>query len=358
MRYHPDAMATAAALPSTMRVVACSDTGATHLEERALPAPSAGELLLELICCGLCGTDLFKLANANVAAGTVLGHEVVGRVVGIGDGVNGFGLGQRVVAPHHVACGTCALCARGADTQCATFKHNLLEPGGFSEYVLVRERAVRLATWRVPTTVTDAAAAFMEPAACVLRGVRKADPAADGCSLVLGGGSMGLLHLLLLRALLPGHRVVVCDPMPGRRELAVALGAFAACPPQPAEVAGAVRATSEVGADAVFDTVGGAAPLELALSVLRPGGSAVLFAHAGRGEPAGFELNRFFKSEQRVIGTYSGGLAEQREVADLLSSGIFDPSPLVSHRMPLARFAEAVALARERQALKILLEPA
>lgn len=110
----------------------------------------------------------------------------------------------------------------------------------------------------------------------------------------------------------------------------------------------------------VFDTAGGAGPLADALALTREGGTAVLFAHAAPGETtgqAGFDLNSFFKSERKLVATYSSSLAEQREIHRLLVTRRLDPSPLVSHRLPLSRFAEAVDLARDRQALKVLLVP-
>ncbi|NIR61170.1 MAG: alcohol dehydrogenase catalytic domain-containing protein, partial [Gammaproteobacteria bacterium] len=91
------------------------------------------------------GTDLFKLDTGAAAPGTVLGHELVGEVAALGDGVSGFRDGDRVAVPHHVACGNCALCRRGATTMCETFKENLLTPGGFAEHVTVQARATACA---------------------------------------------------------------------------------------------------------------------------------------------------------------------------------------------------------------------
>jgi L-iditol 2-dehydrogenase len=117
-----------------------------------------------------------------------------------------------------------------------------------------------------------------------------------------------------------------------------------------------VVASGGRGADLVFDTVGGAAVLSDALALGRPGSATVLFAHAAsQGEAAGFDLNAFFKSERQLLATYSSGAAEQREIFDLLASGRLDPRPLVSHRLPLARAAEAVELATSHRALKVLL---
>lgn len=167
---------------------------------------------------------------------------------------------------------------------------------------------------------------------------------------------MGLLHLLVLKAVRPGLRVAVSDPLEERLELARELGAEAAVPPGYAR--DAVDALSGgFGADVAFDTAGGPEALAAALGLVRPGGTVVLFAHAGEGERAGFDLNSFFKSEGKLIATYSSSLAEQREVHRLMVTRRLDPSPLVTHRLPLSRFEEAVELAGELRALKILLTP-
>lgn len=350
----------------TTTVAACAEGGRTCLESRPLPEPGAGELRLALRCAGLCGTDLFKLRHATAPAGTVLGHEIVGTVEEVGPGVTGFAPGDRVVVPHHAACGACELCLRGSEPLCPEFRENLLHPGGFSERILVRERAVRRSVFGIPAHVPDEAAVFLEPAACVLRGVRRAGlqeiaeaarSAGSGTATVLGGGGMGLLHLLVLKAVHPGLRVAVAEPLPERRALALRLGADAAEAPGEAIHAAVAALTRGLGADAVFDTVGGSAALEDALDLSRPGGAVVLFAHGEPGARAGFELNPFFQSERRLVATYSSGLAEQREVHRLLVARRLDPSPLVTHRLPLSRFEEAVALARERRALKVLLVP-
>ncbi len=325
-----------------------TESGSLRPAAGRVRSPGQGEVLLRLRWCGLCGTDLYKLVTQSVPAGTVLGHELVGTVEVVGAGL-GFQVGERVVVPHHVACGSCRVCRAGSETQCKVFKENLLEPGGHSGLILVRERAARRAARRVPDGVSDEAVVFLEPAACVLRGIDRAGlPEGEGRVVVVGGGSMGLLHLLVLRAARPELSVEVVEPREDRRNLALELGAHAAKEPGQG---------LDTAADAVFDTVGGSAVLRESLERLRPGGTVVLFAHAGPGEAAGFELNRLFKAEQRVVATYSGSVREQDRVAELLFSGRLDPLPLVSHRLPFSRASEAVDLALRQQALKILLTP-
>jgi L-iditol 2-dehydrogenase len=344
-------------LPVRNKVVACLGGARTILEERPLTPPGDRELLLRLRAVGFCGTDLFKLENGTAHPGSVLGHELVGEVAAAGAGIRDFRPGDRVSVPHHVPCGTCLLCRRGAETMCEAFQENLLHPGAFAEHVLVKPRAVALAARKLPEHLGDDTAVFMEPAACVLRAVHQAELASDGLAVIQGGGSMGLLHLLVLRAVLPGARVLVVDPVPERRRLAERLGADAGIAPGDPARQGVSAVSDGLGADAVFDTVGGAALLASALTLTRPGGVVVLFAHAGAGERAGFELNALFKHERKVLGSYSGGLREQQAVFALMVDGRLDPSPLVSHRLTLDEFATGVALARERQALKIVFTP-
>ena len=160
---------------SSHTVVTCKGGGSTYLECRPVPEPSAGEMLLRLRVVGFCGTDLFKLTTGTAAVGTVLGHEVVGEVIKLGDGVSKFHVGDRVAVPHHVPCGKCVLCQRGYETMCETFQENLMEPGGFADNILIRPRATELAARVVPKGVSDDAAVFMEPAACVLRGIRRSE---------------------------------------------------------------------------------------------------------------------------------------------------------------------------------------
>src|SRR4051794_13084518 len=109
-------------LLASMTVAACAGDGSVHLETRPRPAPGPGEMLLRLRAAGLCGTDLFKLRHGTAVAGSVLGHEVVGEVAVLGEGVIGFAPGDRVVVPHHVACGECDLCRRGSEPSCPAFR--------------------------------------------------------------------------------------------------------------------------------------------------------------------------------------------------------------------------------------------
>ena len=342
---------------SSHLVVACLGGDKTALERRPVPLPGVGEILLRLRVVGFCGTDLFKLDVGGAPAGTVLGHELVGEVIAVGNGVTKFRDGDRVVVPHHVPCGECLFCRRGNETMCDVFRENLLEPGGFADKILVRHRATELAARCLPDHLTDEAAVFMEPAACVLRGIHRANIDGNGAAVILGSGSMGLLHLLVLRAVFPGVAVTVVDPVPERLATAEKLGASQTIGPGAQALEAVLASTNGIGADAVFDTVGGSDTLEDGLNLTRRGGSVVLFAHAPEEAQAKCSLNLVFKFERRILGTYSAALKEQAEIFELISSGDLNPSPLVTHKLPLDDFELGVSLVRKHHALKILFTP-
>ena len=345
--------------PSSTRVASCEGEGRVVVGEQDVPIPGDGEILIRTRGCGLCGTDLFKLQFDSIERGMVLGHELVGDVVAIGTGVESVEIGERIVAPHHVSCGACHFCRSGNEPLCPTFFDNLLSPGGFSDYVLLGARLVREAIYRFDDSIPDASALFVEPAGCVVRSVRRAgDLSIVGSTVVvMGGGSMGLLHLLVLKALHPRVAVVIVDPIESRRALALELGASRVAEPGEDATGTVKQLTDGRGADVVFDTVGGSRLLGVSLDLLRGGGTAVLFAHGADGESANFELNLLFKGEKRIVAAYSSSLEDQRIAWKLISSGAMDPSPLVTHRIPLERFDEAVRLMRTHEAIKVMIVP-
>src|SRR6267143_980734 len=167
-----------------MRAAVFRGNGRIATEDWPRPSIGAGELLLRLRGCGLCGSDIAKIAAPDTKAPAVFGHELVGDVIEAGSGVRGIGVGDRVVAAHHVPCGECHYCRRGSESMCRAFKESNLDPGGFAEFVRVPGANVRAATFRVPEHLTDEEASFVEPLACCLRGL---DEAGAGVSALSAG---------------------------------------------------------------------------------------------------------------------------------------------------------------------------
>ena len=317
------------------------------------PAAGAGELLLRVRGCGLCGSDIAKIVAPETPGPVVLGHEVVGDVVETGPGVAGFGVGDRVVAAHHVPCGECHYCRRGSESMCRAFKASNLDPGGFAEYVRVPPANVRHATFRIPEHLTDEEASFVEPLACCVRAVDRARIESGDTVVVVGLGSIGCLFVQLLgRA---GAAVVGADPLSGRAALALALGARVAGDSD-AAARGARELSERRGADHVVITGGGADVLPWAAGLVREGGTLHFFA-GGPGESLPLPLGTLYHRELTVTSTYSSSPATLARAFWLLAAGKVEVARLITHRLPLERLSEGVDLMRRREALKVYVTP-
>ena len=335
-----------------MRAVLLHGGGRLTAADIPRPAAGVGELLLRLRGCGLCGSDIAKLADPAARVPAVLGHEVVGDVIETGAGVRGFAVGDRVVAAHHVPCGDCHYCRRGSESMCRGFKASNLDPGGFAEFIRVPAPNVRHATFRVPDHLTDEEASFVEPLACCLRAVERARVQPGDTVLVIGLGTIGCLFVQLCgRA---GAHVVGVDQDPARAELAGRFGATGALPD---EIGAHTRKVSDGrGADHVIITAGAAAVLPPAIDAVRDGGAIHYFA-GGPGEALPIALETLYHRELTVTATYSSSPATLARAFWLIAAGKVDVERLVSHRLPLERLAEGVDLIRRRQALKVYVTP-
>jgi L-iditol 2-dehydrogenase len=336
-----------------MRAAIYEGAGRIVAGEWPRPTVGAGELLLRVRGCGLCGSDIAKIVAPDTRAPLVLGHEVVGDVVEVGPGATGFAAGDRVVAAHHVPCGECHYCRRHSESMCRAFKASNLDPGGFAEYVRVPPANVRHATFRLPAHLTDEEASFVEPLACCARGVERAGVLPGDTAVVVGLGSIGCLFVQLLRR--AGATVVGCDPLAARAELATTLGAETSGPANVA--AAAARTLSEGrGADHVVITGGGADVLPWAASVVREGGTLQFFA-GGPGDSLPLPLSALYHRELTITSTYSSSPATLARAFWLLAAGKVEVDRLVTHRLPLEQLAEGVELMRHRAALKVYVTP-
>ncbi|MFN0156017.1 MAG: alcohol dehydrogenase catalytic domain-containing protein [Gaiella sp.] len=282
-----------------MRAIVLDSHGRPRMAE--VDEPDGEGSPLEVLACGLCGSDVEKLSAAH--AGVVLGHEVAART---GDG--------KLVAPiHHAPCGECALCTAGHESLCPDFGALTILPGGFAE------RVSATAGWvEIPDGVTPAVATMTEPLACVLRGVRLVP---RGSVLIVGHGFVGHLFAAVLRH--RGDEVYAVDTDP-RRHLS--------------EPVGPVDAAILCGA-------GGA---DLAFRWTRPGGTILVFANAGPIPAA-----PVYRGELTVVGVRSSSPETMREAASLLSV-LRLPEPAV---LPLERFREGLDLFRRHEVLKVVFTP-
>lgn len=296
--------------------------GSVSVEERPVPDAGPGEILLEVEAAGLCHSDIrvYK-GQKHARAGVIPGHETVGRVARLGEGVSGFVPGQRVALCPIIACGRCYFCQRGSRHRCLerlTLGYD--EDGGLRETMLVPAAIVSLGhVLPVPEGLPPEVATLTEPLACVLNSIEGCSVAPGGSLLIMGAGPMGLLHLLLARAL-GIATVIVSEVNEERLAYARHFGASIAVDPQRDELDRAVLdATNGLGADAVVLTTGAPSLVADALRLVRRQGTVNLFAGFPPGSVTELDPNAIHYSEASLRGSQNASTDQYRRALQLLT---------------------------------------
>lgn len=350
-----------------MRAVVYRGINDMRVETVPVPRIGAGELLIRVATCGICGTDLKKIHMGSHSAPRIFGHEMAGIVVAVGEGVTRYAMGDRVMTFHHVPCGECYYCRKQTPAQCPLYKKTGVtagfEPsgGGFAEYIRVMDFVVANGgVVPIPDGVPFEQAAFVEPLNTVLKGVKMLNLAADDTVLVIGQGPIGLMHAALARRI--GARVLTSDLFAERHAIAARFGLREPIDAGKENVIERVfAATDGRGADTVILAVGGTALIRTAMDAVRPGGKVMLFAQTQHGEVT-IDPAAVCVDEKTLLGSYSSSFPILGEVTGLVFGGYrngFDLTQLISHRFPIEEAVAAIDLASHPQAssMKIMIEP-
>lgn len=346
---------------TTMRAVRVHAPDDVRVDDVQRPRPAYGELVLDVEAVGICTTDQKLVARgAPGDAPRILGHEIVGSIAAVGDGVDGWELGARMVVAPNVGCGTCRWCLDGQPQICPDFEaFGIHRDGGMAEAVRIpREAVSRGHLLRVPEGLDTRVAALTEPAGCVLQGLLESGLQAGETVLVVGGGVMGRLHVALARSLGAGT-VIVSDPHEARLDHARRLGADVTVRARNEDLGAAVEeATRGRGVDVAAVTVGSVAALEEVTALLARGGRLNAFAGVPAEQGAWHVApNELHYRYQRLLGTTGCSLRVMQRVLHLLADGRIATDGLVSAGFPLERAAEAFEAAAATEHARVLLWP-
>lgn len=338
------------ASPGRMRAGVYRGKGQVVVEHVPVPEIGEGEVLFRVAACGICGTDIKKIQHGFIAPPQILGHELAGTVVRAGRGVTKFKPGDRVVSFHHIPCGNCFYCERKLYSQCAGYKKTGLTAGfdpnggGFAEYVRAMPWIVERGMIALPSDVSFEEATFVEPVNTCLKAVRKARVAAGETVLIMGQGPIGMLLTMIAKH--EGATVYTSDPMAGRRAASLRFGAQESFDPMKTNLLDEMRGrTDGRGADAVLLAVPNASLVPEALSLARPGGRVLLFAHNDPVLQLSFPAAAVGIEEKEILGSYSASVDDQAESAALVFGRKLPLREMISHRFPLDRIADALELA-------------
>ena len=340
--------------------------GVNDIRVETIPVPEVGpgEVLVRIHTCGICGTDLKKIHAGSHSAPRVFGHEMAGTIARVGEGVDRFQVGDRVMAYHHIPCGECYFCRKATFAQCEVYKRVGCTAGfapaggGFAEYIRVMDWIVAGGLVKIPDDVPFEQACFLEPVNTCYKAIQTLHLQADETVLVIGQGPIGVLLAALAQR--TGATVLTSDLYPERHAIAATFGLTRPLDAK-SDVAAAARAATEGrGADVALVAVGGNAVIGTAMEAIRPGGRVMLFAQTQHGE-APFDPAAVCMDEKTLMGSYSASVAINQEVEELVFQGYrdgFDLTRLISHRFALSDAAAAIELASHPQpdSMKIVMQ--
>lgn len=335
-------------LPTTMRASVLVRAGELTVETRPVPAPSADQVIVRVNAVGICGSDVHyfhegRIGDFVVAEPLVLGHEAGGVIVAVGADVDDSRLGERVSIEPQRPCRVCEFCRSGRYNLCPRIEFYATPPidGAFAEYVAIQEDFA----YAVPDSVSDDAAALMEPLSVAIAAVQKAGVRPGSRVLITGAGPIGIVTAQTARAF-GATEIVISDPMAERREVALRFGATEAVDP----AAGPLGS----GYDAFVDASGSPVAVKQGISALKSGGVAVLVG-MGADEIA-LPVSMIQNRELIVTGIFRYANTWPTAI-DLVASGAVDLDALVTGAFGLAEVREALDSASRPSTLKSIVHP-
>jgi L-iditol 2-dehydrogenase len=319
-----------------------------------IPEIGPGELLVQMQACGLCASDVMEW-YMRPRAPLYPGHEPVGVIAAVGEGVTQFKPGQRVFVHHHVPCMVCHFCQRGAFSQCPTFRATRLYPGGLAQYIRVPAPNVQFDVLPLPETLSYEVATLIEPLGCCLRGIERACIKAGDTVLILGAGSNGQM-LAMLAPQRGAVRVVISDPIAYRRQRALEAGVDAALDPLEAPLLDQIYALSAGHKpDVVIVTPSSISAMQQGVELVGPGGTVLFFAPPPPSEVLPVVPNRLFFQEVTLRTSYSAGPYETRLALELLQQKRVLSERVITHHFSIQEAPQAFRMVSQPgEALKVV----
>jgi len=335
-----------------------------RVEDCPEPVRTDDNLVVQVHCCAICGTDL-KLATIGhhrAKPGRIIGHELVGHIVHVGQQVTGFAEGERVTMATSVGCGrpTCPYCAMGLNNLCPDgFPIGLGTDGAFAEFMAVPPPALPGGNVvKVPEEVPDEAAALSEPMSCAINGQEIVGVTQGAKVLVIGGGPLGAIHAELAKAH-GAQQVMISEFSELRLSLLRKLEDVIVIDAANEDVGDVVKQnTAGLGADVVVVAAPARVAHEVSIDYVRKGGAVSLFASLpSDASDITFNSRTIHYGELRVCGVSDSRPEHVRKAVQLLAEGKIDYQKLITHRVSLENIHQGLQLMKEKQSLKVLVFP-
>ncbi|MBN1871832.1 MAG: alcohol dehydrogenase catalytic domain-containing protein [Candidatus Omnitrophica bacterium] len=313
-----------------------------RLEEQPRPQIGPGEILVEVMASGICGTDVMEWYRVK-KAGCVLGHEIAGIIAESRS--DGYNVGQRVFVSHHVPCNDCKYCRAGNHTACETLHSGNYDPGGYSELIRVPKLNVERGIYLLPDSVSYEEGTMIEPVACAVRGQRVIDVSEGHLVLILGSGVSGLINIQLAK--IKGATVIATDISEYRLKKAQEFGAD--------EVIDANR-DFNVKADRIIICTGALKAAEESFKCIDRSGVILFFAIPDK--DVAIPIVDFWRNEIKIMSSYGAASSDLEEALTLIAGKKIDVKDMITHRLPLEDIQEGFKLVADAgESLKVVLGP-
>ena len=339
-----------------MRVAMYYSNKDVRVEEMPTPEIGPGELLVRVEASGICGSDVMEWYRVHKAP-LVLGHEIAGVIVAMGEGVYGYKAGDRISASHHVPCNTCQYCLAGYHTACDTLRKTNFDPGGFVEYLRLPAINVDRGVYLLPDEVSFEEATFIEPLACVLRAQKKASVEPGKTVIILGSGIGGLLHIHLA-SVLGATRVIATDIVDYRLKTAKRFGADWVINANE-DVPSKLREVNDGRlADCVIVCTGAVSAITQALKSVERGGTVLFFAPTDKDVTIPLSINELFWRNDVILTTsYAGDRADHLTALKLIQAKRVAVKEMITHRLSLSETGLGFQLVEKAQdSIKVIIE--
>ena len=327
-----------------------------RVEEMPVPKIGKGELLVKVMASGICGSDVMEWYRIKKAP-RVLGHEISGEIVEIGEEVKKYKKRDRVFVSHHVPCNTCRYCLSGDHTACDTLHRTTYDPGGFAEYLRVPEINVDRGVYILPENMSYEEGTFIEPLACVLRGQRVANLKPGQSVLIIGSGMSGLLHINLARALGAG-KIIATDVNDYRLNAALKFGADAVINAKEDVPKRAKELNEGRLADLVIVCTGVMPAVNQALQSVDSGGTILFFAVPEPGINISVPINDFWRNEIKMMTSYGAGPSDLSTAIELIKARRVNVKDMITHKLAMSESQLGFKLVAEgKESIKVIIEP-
>jgi L-iditol 2-dehydrogenase len=327
-----------------------------RIEEMPKPKIGPDELLVRVMACGICGSDVMEWYRIKKAP-RVLGHEMTGLIEEVGENVKNFKVGDRVFVSHHVPCNKCRYCLDSRHTVCETLHSTNFDPGGFAEFVRVPKINVEFGTFLLPDEISFEEGTLIEPLGCVIRGQRRANVKQGHTVLVLGSGTSGILHIQLARVI-GAERIIATDINEYRMKAAKKFGADEVINAKE-DVPTRVKEINEGRlADRVIVCTGAVPAIEQALKCVDGGGTILFFAPTEPGIDIPLPFNEFWMSQTELTTTYAAAPKDIEEAIELIRSGKVNAKDMITHKLSLEEIGKGFQIVAEaKESIKVVIEP-